>query len=160
MMTIKMFRLLQIFSYVLVLSQLLFYFFLFSDAMKLISIENFLELRKVVDTQFALRLKSMYYSCLLLTALSLIISARVYTSTFFISSCIAMVCIIADTWIALKGNVPINQQFNHYELKNSVDWQALRIQWLTLINCRAIIVAIGFIALLGGLVIEKTISEK
>ena len=66
MIAIKSIRILHLLSYVLVTSQVLFYLFILCKALKAVSLENYFELRKVIDSLMIKRFKFMYYSCLAL----------------------------------------------------------------------------------------------
>ena len=50
MIVIKSIRLLHLISYVLVTSQVLFYLFILCEALKAVSLENYFEQRKVIDS--------------------------------------------------------------------------------------------------------------
>ncbi len=64
MIAIKSIRLLHLLSYLLVTSQVLFYLFILCDALKAVSLENYFEQRKVIDSLMVRRFRFMYYSCL------------------------------------------------------------------------------------------------
>ena len=155
MTTIKIIRLLQLFSYLVVVSQLLFYLVIFSDAMKLIPLDYFLVLRKVVDTNFSIRFKSMYYACFLLTFILVILTAKKPSSKVFITAVIAFVCLAADMAIAVRGSMPLNVQMNQYASSSNLNWSQVREKWLLFINYRAVIGTTGFITLLCGLLVDS-----
>ena len=156
MVYIKLFRLIHLASYVLVSAQLLFYLLVLSDALKMISLENFLEQRKVIDGSFGNRIRYSYYVCLFLSFIAVIISAWKPASPVFISSIIAFVFLIADVLLATRGNIPINAAINSYTPgSTNFDWEDLKLRWLALINYRACCISAGVLSLLCGLVINQ-----
>jgi len=157
MTTLKIIRTLQVITYLLISSQLLFYLLVLGDALKLVSIENFMEQRKAVDSIILVRYKWLYYSSLLICIAAVIVSARKPISPFFISSAIALICLVVDVLIAVNLNIPINAQFNSYgEGTGLTDWNAIRLQWLDFIRYRGISIAIGMLSLIIGLVWDRS----
>lgn len=155
-MPIIPFRMLHLTSYLLVTAQLLFYLFILSHALNLVSIENFLEQRKIIDTMFANRIRLSYYCCLALSVIMVVMTAKNLSSTIFVSCAIALICLIADIIIAQKGNVPLNTLVNaHATTNGNTDWETVRIQWLSFIKYRAIFTTTGMLSLLAGLVLNE-----
>ena len=156
MMTIKAIRLLHMLSYLLVTSQVLFYLFILSDAFKLISLDNFFEQRKIIDALMIGRFKLMYYSCLALSVLAVVLSIKNPGTSFFITSALALVFLVIDFWIIIKGSLPLNALAHTYgETSENVNWEAIRIQWLDYMKYRGISVTLGMAGLFAGLVFGK-----
>lgn len=152
-MTTKILKISQLVVYLIITSQLLFYLIILSDSMKQISLPSFIELRKVVDPLMESRFRTIYYSGIILTLAVVILSARKPDSSLFITSSIAMVCLIVDVTIALKGNVPINALINAYTPGDTTqNWSALRLEWLKLINIRGGFITVGMVSQLIGLI--------
>ena len=57
MIVIKSIRLLHLISYMLVTSQVLFYLFILCEALKAVSLENYFEQRKVIDSLMVKRFR-------------------------------------------------------------------------------------------------------
>jgi hypothetical protein len=151
-MTTKILRLLQLAVYLIITSQALFYLIILSDAMKQVSLENFIEFRKIVDGLMGTRFRVIYYVGLILTLSVVILLLKKPDSVLFITSCIALVCLIIDVSIAMKGNIPINNLINTYTPGDTTqDWSALRTQWLNLINIRGGFVTVGMLSQIAGL---------
>ena len=91
MITLKILRFLQLLTVLVVASQLMYYLFAMGEALKLISINGFLEQRQAVDALVAKRLRIAYYAALLLTLAVAVCSARQPSSPAFITSVIACV---------------------------------------------------------------------
>jgi hypothetical protein len=154
MTLIKSIRLLHAVSYVLISSQLLFYMLVLTQAMKIVTLENFMELRKAIDPIFAGLPRILYYIALLLSLVAVILSIQNPGSIIFITSCISFICIAADITIAMKYNVPINIQIDGYVQGDpgNTDWEMLRTQWLEFIQYRSFIGLVGVVSLITGLV--------
>lgn len=77
-------------------------------------------------------------------------------SALFMSSSIALVCLIADVTIALKFNIPLNHVINTYgNNTGTVQWELIRSQWLEYFRHRGIFSALGMLSLLVGLIIDN-----
>ena len=155
MIAIKSLRLLHLLSYLLVTSQVLFYLFILCDALKMISLENYFEQRKVIDTLMGSRFRLMYYSCLALSVLAVVFSVKQPTSLFFITAMAALIFLMLDLAITVKGSLPLNALANTFDGSEKVDWNNVRIQWLDYMKYRGIAATLGMISLLAGLVFEK-----
>jgi len=156
MITIKTIRFLHLISYLMVTSQVLFYLIVFSDALKLTSLDNFLEQRKVVEQIIAARYKIIYLTCLVLSLVVVFISFKLNDRIFSVTAIIALLCLLADLSIALLGNIPINKQISL--LAGQIDlsrWEALRADWLMFFRYRGILTTVGMLSLLIGWIVEK-----
>lgn len=141
--------------YLIVTSQLLFYRTVLSSALRRVSIDNFLEQRKVIDTVLVKRIKIPYYLCLFLNFIVLGISLGL-PNPVFQTSLIAFGCLTADVIIALRYNGPLNKLTSAWpENVTGADWQQVRSQWLKYINIRAIFITIGMISLIAGSIMGK-----
>lgn len=150
-MAIKILKTVQFLMFLVVTSQLLFYFVVLSDALKQVSLLNFIELRKVVDMIMVARFKLIYYAALLLTLAVAVAHIKQPLSLQFIAYAIALVCIGVDVAIATKGNIPINTLINNFTPGDqSQDWEHLRTRWLQLINIRAVFVVVGMVSVFVG----------
>jgi hypothetical protein len=156
MIATKFIRVLHLLSYMLVSSQVLFYLFILCKALKAVSLDNYFELRKVIDSLMIQRFKFMYYSCIALSIVSVIVSAREPASLFFISSASALIFLSIDLAITIRGSVPLNSLSHSYgSTPEKVNWGNVRIQWLDYMKYRGIAIALGMAGLLAGLVFEK-----
>lgn len=143
----------QLVVYLIITSQLLFYMIILSDSLKQVSLPNFIELRKVVDGLMEGRFRIIYYSGLILTLAVVILYAKKPDSILFITSTIAMVCLIIDVTIAMKGNIPINALINAYTPGDTTqDWSALRLEWLRLVNIRGAFITVGMVSQFIGFI--------
>ncbi|HEY0749893.1 MAG TPA: hypothetical protein VGD26_01980 [Chitinophagaceae bacterium] len=153
MTTIKLIRLLQLFTYLIVVSQLAYYVFVMGDALKMVSIGNFVEQRKIVDPMVHQRHVPFYYAALILTLVMLIWHYKEWNSGIFMTTAFALLCLIADVYLGLKENGPINTLVNQTAMGTpGIDWEGLRLKWISLIKIRGMISMAGFVSLLTGLI--------
>ena len=156
MIVIKSIRLLQALSYLLVTSQVLFYLFILSDALKAVSLASYFEQRKVIDSLMINRFKAMYYSCLGLTLLAVIVSATKPTSAFFISAALALMFLSVDLFVTTRYSLPLNALSHQYDAGAAdQNWINVRDRWLSCMKYRGIAITLGMASLLAGLVFEK-----
>ncbi|HEX6226191.1 MAG TPA: hypothetical protein VFZ52_17350 [Chryseolinea sp.] len=156
MIVIKSLRLLQGLSYMLVTSQVLFYLFILSDALKAVSLASYFEQRKVIDSLMINRFRAMYYSCLVLTLLTVGVSAIEPTSIFFMSAALALIFLSVDLFITIKYSLPLNALSRLYGTSiQDVNWIHVRDRWLSCMKYRGIAITLGMASVLAGLVFEK-----
>jgi hypothetical protein len=155
MTTTNIFRVLQLLAYFLVTIQLTYYLYLMGDAMKQVSLDNFFEQRKIVHALVMKKHQPVYYICLALSLLVIILTIKQPSSMVFICSCIAFLCLIIDIVIAMKGNGPINNASENYFPGAAGNWEAMRLQWLKFINIRGVFSSIGFLSLMASWVLQK-----
>jgi uncharacterized membrane protein len=85
------------------------------------------------------------------------IAAQHPKSAFFISSAMALVFLIIDLAITIKGSMPLNALTHTYNPGNeSVHWEMVRTQWLDYMKYRGIFITMGMASLLGGLIFGKS----
>ena len=94
----------------------------------------------------------VYYACLGLSLLLTTI-AKIESNDFvFLTSLIALLCVVIDIVIALRANIPLNTQVNAYTPGEDLSkWEDVRSKWLLYIRYRGIISSIGLAALIAGL---------
>lgn len=155
MTTTNIVRVLQLSAYFLLTIQLTYYLYLMGDAMKLVSLDNFFEQRKIVHSLIMKKHQPVYYLGLLLSLLAVVLTVKQPGSVVFICSGIAFVCLCADVLIALRGNGPINAATADYVSGKAGNWEAMRLQWLRFINIRAIFSVIGFASLMASWIVDK-----
>ena len=156
MRALKLIEFVYLFSYVIISSQLIYYLLVMSDALKLISIDNFMELRQAIDPIFKKRLSFVYYACLGLNMVLLVMRRGDLFSISYAALIVAFLCLVADLLIAVKGNIPVNNHIANY-FRGSIEynWQALRKDWLNYITWRGIANFIGILSLIVGMLVAK-----
>jgi uncharacterized membrane protein len=151
MTIIKSIRFLHLLAYLVITSQLMFYFFVMGSAMKRMSMANFIELRKIVNPLVHQRHIPVYYACLALSIIAIVLLAKDWKSPLFFSAVIALVSLVLDIVLAQAKNGPINAFISTHSSTAIVDWEGMRDQWLYWIKVRGVISTAGFVSLLGGL---------
>jgi len=141
-------RLLQLLVVIIIASQGIFYFIGCAEAMKHLTVPVFADYRKALDSFIAGRLRILYYIALALGITVLILSRQHMNGLIFICTMVATLCIVIDVLIALKGSIPINNQFNQYPASEVSDWRALQLSWVKLILIRGVFSSTALIALL------------
>ncbi|MGZ5286837.1 MAG: hypothetical protein ACXWB9_06620 [Flavisolibacter sp.] len=153
MTVIKIIRFLQMFTYLVVVSQLMYYVFVMGTALQKVGINNFLELRKVVDPLVQQRHVPFYYAAILLLVLLILLTLKQWNSFRFITTVVALLCLVADIMMGLRESNQLNQVVNQYAFTpHPVDWEQLRIDWINKITIRGWISMTGFMALVAGLI--------
>lgn len=153
MITFNLIRMTHLLLYFLVAVQLVYYFYLMGDALQLVRIESFLDERRIVHPLVMQRHQLVYYACLLTSLVMVGLSWRDANWFSLALYGLALVCLVADVVIALKGNNPINTQVQ--EAVAGLDWEALRSDWIRLIKIRGGIISVGMLSLFVGLVFGK-----
>lgn len=154
---IKTVRFLHLLCYLVITGQLMFYFFVMADALKMAGIENFVEQRKIVDPLVHARHIPVYYACLALSIIVLILTAKNWNSSLFLSIVFASICLGLDIFLGQRENGPINSFINTHNITDpGIDWESLRSKWLSFIRIRGAISLAGFIGLLAGIFWTKT----
>jgi hypothetical protein len=152
MTMIEIIRFVHLLSYLVITGQLMYYFFVMATALQKVSIENFVEQRKIVDPLVQQRHIPVYYVCLVLSVAVVVLLIPAWHSPLFVSVLIALACLILDIVLAKKENVPINNVVNKHTVGDpGIDWENLRTQWLSLIRIRGGISLVGFVSLLAGI---------
>ncbi len=153
MTVIRIIRLLQMFTYLVLVSQLMYYVFVMGTALRNVGVNNFLELRKVVDPLVQQRHVPFYYAALLLLVLLMVVSVKQWNSFGFLTLIIALLCLVADIVLGLRESNQLNAVVNQYAFtEHPVDWEKLRTEWINKITTRGWISLAGFMALLAGLI--------
>lgn len=112
---------------------------------------SYIELRKLLDSNFRSRFKYVVYGALLLNILLVIAAAGSAAGLLTVCSAISLGCLIADILLMIKGNMPINNIINSWsETDYPVSWQSYRRKWLLFFKYRQLFSITGFIALCIG----------
>jgi uncharacterized membrane protein len=98
-------------------------------------------------------LQLVYYTTL---GASILLTAFCVVNTsgwLLICSVIALVALLEDVLLAVKGNIPLNKFINSWTPINyPSNWKQYRSKWFTLYHVRQILNITGFVSLLAGLV--------
>jgi hypothetical protein len=156
MTAIQTLRFLHLLAYLVIVGQLMYYVFVMGDALKMVSMENFLEQRRIVDPMVHKRHVPFYYLALVLTIGMLMLSYKQWNQPLFISVVVAFICLVADILLGLSESGKINSIVNTRSFSDAaINWQQLRTQWIDLIKIRGVISMLGFTGLLAALVFQR-----
>lgn len=152
-MLIKITLFITLLCYAFVVGQSFFYVLAMSDASKKMAAPVYIETRKLIDQQLQQSLSVVYYialsASLLLTAFSVVNPNGI----LFSCSLIALLALVIDIALALKGNIPLNKAINQWTATNYPEnWQQYRSRWFSIYHIRQAANIAGFIVLLAGLV--------
>ncbi|MBL7742090.1 MAG: hypothetical protein JNN00_01325 [Chitinophagaceae bacterium] len=152
-MAIKITLFITLVLYAVVISQAFFYLLAMSNVTKNLQPAAYIESRHLLDKNLQQTLKTVYY--LTLSSSILLVSFCVTNPSgwLFICSVIALLSLVADIVLTLKGNVPLNKIINTWTLSDyPADWKDYRAKWLSIYHIRQVVNIIGFISLLTGFI--------
>lgn len=146
-------RILFLLFFLIIVSQGVFYLFAMGKALSEISIPAYAEIRNSTDRVIEWRLKFVYPITLFIGIITTLFLLKTPGSPAFITTAIAIFCLLADLILAIKINMPINAKFHLYETGlKEVDWENLRRTWLQFLSYRGILQIVGFLSLLFGII--------
>lgn len=139
--------------YALTVSQPLFYWIAFTATSRKLSAPAYIEMRNHIDHQMQKRGPAMYYGTLAACVVLVVLAFMQASALPQITSLIALLALITDITLMMKGNVPINAVIQKWTPGSyPADWQDYRDRWLNIFGYRQIALCIGFTSLLAGAV--------
>lgn len=152
-MTNKIILLITIVAYAMLVSQSFMYILALKNVQLNLEANSYIELRKLIDVNMNRNFKYVMYIAFLANLLCVISNFKNVGSLLFITSTIALVAIIADILIAVKGNIPINNIIDTWSFDDyPADWRDYRTKWLSFFQLRQVANITGFISLCIGAV--------
>lgn len=152
-MTTKTILLFTLLAYSMIVSQSFMYLFSLKNMQLNLGFESYMEVRKLIDTNMRQNFKFVVYAALLSNFLLVAITIKQPTSPLFIAAAIAFLALLVDTWLTVKGNMPINDIINTWSAtKIPPDWEYFRAKWLRIFAYRQTANILGFLSLLIGTV--------
>ncbi|MGB8190988.1 MAG: hypothetical protein WCF67_03670 [Chitinophagaceae bacterium] len=140
-------------AYAMIASQAFMYILSLKQVQLNLGANSYTEIRKLTDASMRASFKYVIYTALLANLLLVIVAAKTPNSLVFISATIALIALIAEIMLTLKGNLPINDVINTWRVDNvPANWSTFREQWLTIFQYRQIASITGFVSLLIGAV--------
>jgi hypothetical protein len=114
---------------------------------------TYIESRQLLDRNLQSNLKIVYYLTLASSVLLVAFCVVNPSGLLFICAMIALVSLVADIALTLKGNVPLNKVINTWTTSSyPSNWQEYRSKWLSIYSLRQAVNIIGFVSLLTGLI--------
>jgi hypothetical protein len=136
-------------AYSFIVSQSFSYIIALHNTQKNLDARSYIVLRKLLDKNFRVKFKYVFYLTLISNSLLCILTIQEPTNLLFIGSLIALIGFVADTVFMLKGNMPINNYINSWSPDNyPADWEIHRAKWLRVFTRRQVANITGFTCLL------------
>jgi hypothetical protein len=152
-MLIKITLFITLVAYAFIVGQSFFYILALSNATKKMGPSSYIETRKLIDAELQSNLSLVYYLALAATILLTAFSVVNPGGVLFTSSVIALIALVIDIAVALKGNIPLNKIINNWTVSSyPQDWQQVRNRWFSLYHIRQGVNIAGFVSLLAGLI--------
>lgn len=152
-MLIKITLFITLVAYAFIVGQSFFYILALSNATKKMGASSYIETRKLIDAELQSSLSLVYYLALAATILLTAFSVVNPVGILFTSSVIALIALVIDIAVAMKGNIPLNKIINNWTVSSyPQDWQQVRNRWFSLYHIRQGVNIAGFVSLLAGLI--------
>jgi hypothetical protein len=150
-MTTKIIFTIALLVYAMIASQAFMYILSLKQVQLNLGANSYIEIRKLIDISMRASFKYVIYAALVANVLLIIVSAKAPTSLVFISATIALVALVAEILLTLKGNLPINDVINTWSADSvPANWTSFRNKWFTIFQYRQIASITGFVSLLIG----------
>ena len=152
-MTTKIIFTITLLAYAMIASQAFMYILSLKQVQLNLDANAYTKIRKLTDASMRASFKYVIYAALFANMLLVIATAKTPNSLVFISATIALVALVAEILLTLKGNLPINDVINTWSADNvPANWTAFREKWFTIFQYRQIANITGFVSLLIGAV--------
>jgi hypothetical protein len=152
-MAVKIIFLCTILAYSVIVSQSFMYIVALRQVQLNLKASTYTEFRKLIDASMRSNFKYAVYGALITNLLLVIATVNDPAGLKFIAACVAFVCLITDTILTFKGNIPVNKAINEWSVDNyPVNWADFRSKWLNIFQYRQVATISGFVSLLIGVV--------
>lgn len=152
-MEIKITLFITLLLYAFVISQSFFYILAMSRVLKEMQPAAYIEARQLLDKNLQVSLRSVYYLALAASVALVAFCVVNPVGLLFICSIVALVSLIVDILLSLKGNVPLNKIINTWTVSDYPrNWKEYRSRWSAIYMIRQAVNITGFISLLAGLI--------
>ena len=152
-MATKIIFLITLVTYSIIVSQSFMYILALKDVQLSLEANPYTELRKLIDTSMRNNFKYVIYAALLASLVWVVVTGKNPGSLLFITAVIALIALIADTLLTVKGSLPVNDIINTWSADNyPANWADYRTKWFTVFQYRQVANITGFVSLLIGAV--------
>jgi len=135
-------------AYAMIASQAFMYMLSLKQVQLSLDANAYTEIRKLTDISMRASFKYVIYTALLANVLLVIATAKSQGSHVFIAATIALVALVAEILLTLKGNLPVNDIINTWAPDTiPANWAAVREKWFTIFQYRQIASITGFASL-------------
>jgi uncharacterized membrane protein len=155
-MTNKIILLFTLLAYSIIVSQSFMYILALKHVQLSLDAHGYIELRKLIDASMRGNFKYVVYGALLTNLALLLSTVKNPGGLLFITAAIAFVALVIDTWLTVKGNLPINDLINTWSSDSyPTNWADYRAKWFKIFQYRQIASIVGFLSLLIGAVFRS-----
>lgn len=152
-MTTKIILFITLLAYSFIVSQSFMYILALKNVQLNLAANPYIELRKLIDAAMRSNFKYAIYAALLANLLLVIVNIKNPGGIVFTTAAIALIALVADILLTVKGNLPVNDIIKTWSADNyPTNWAAYRTKWFTIFQYRQIANIIGFVSLLIGVV--------
>jgi hypothetical protein len=150
-MTTKIINLIAILTYSIIVSQAIMYILSLRTMQMNLQANSYTEVRQLIDASMRYGFKYAIYAALLANVVLAIINIKTPTSLAFITAAIALMALVIDIILTLKGNLPINDIINGWSIDHvPSNWAEVRSKWFCIFQYRQLATTIGFVSLVIG----------
>lgn len=150
-MEIKIIMLVNLLAYSIIVSQAFTYIIALRNVQQLMQPAAYIELRQLLDKNYQVKYRLVVYFTLLSCTVLTILCSMDLSGLLFQTSAAALLALIADIVLTLKGNMPINKEINTWSAEQyPANWQDYRRKWLSIFAKRQVLIIAGFLCLLAG----------
>lgn len=140
-------------AYAMIASQAFMYILSLKQVQLNLAGNAYTEIRKLIDNSMRVSFRYVIYAALLANVLLVIIAAKTPGSLVFISASIALLALVAEIMLTLKGNLPINDVINTWSADGiPANWGTFRDKWFAVFQYRQIASITGLVSLIIGAV--------
>lgn len=140
-------------AYAMIASQAFMYILSLKQVQLNLDANAYTEIRKLIDTSMRVSFRYVIYAALLSNVLLVIITAKTPSSLVFITASIALLALVVEVALTLKGNLPINDVINTWSAEAiPANWTTFRDKWFTIFQYRQIASITGLVSLIIGAV--------
>ena len=150
-MTTRIILSITLLTYAMIASQAFMYILSLKRVQLNLCANAYTEIRKLTDISMRASFKYVIYAALLANVSLVIATIKTPDSLVFITVTIALLALVAEILLTLKGSLPINDVINTWSADNvPANWTSFRDKWFTIFQYRQIASITGFVSLLIG----------
>ena len=140
-------------TYAIVVSQALAYLVVMTGAQRALSAPAYIEVRQRINAIMNRRVPVIYPTTLVMLLVLLVLAWRAGEGLVLGMTVIALLCLVADTVLATRLNLPINNTVDRWSPDDyPADWASYREKWFEILAYREAVLLAGFSSLLVGAV--------
>ncbi len=148
-MEIKIVLLLTVILYSIIVSQSFSYIISLRNVQQQLNAEAYIAFRKLTDKNYNTKFRWVIYASLLCNLVLVLLSGLQGPRLLFYGAVFALMALVADTVIAVKGNMPINKTINTWTAEQyPQNWASYRSSWLRIFSIRQMLNITGFTVLI------------